>query len=337
MAEKAGGVDRIHVLWLNGQACTGCSVSFLNATHPSVVDLLTGFIPQASGITLDYHQTIMLPWGEEATKALDDAEKGLLDPFVLVMDGSIPDEAAASKTGGAWCVIGEREGKVVTFNQRLKALSEKAAAVVAAGTCATWGGIPHGKPNPTGAKGLLDYLGESWKSKLGIPIINVPGCPVMGEHLAEALTHAVLTVRGLLPMPVLDSLHRPAFIFALTAHENCPRAGRYANGQISKNFGEINCMGGLGCKGPISHCDVPNRGYIEGVGGCTTVGSVCIGCTMPIFPDAPFSPFLKKAPASFYVDEKLHEAWGSIRMVAGRIKTAIVGRDIEHEQARSDH
>ena len=80
-------------------------------------------------------------------------------------DRLLADEAAASKTGGAWCVIGEREGKVVTFNQRLKALSEKAAAVVAAGTCASWGGIPHGKPNPTGAKGLLDHLGEGWHQK----------------------------------------------------------------------------------------------------------------------------------------------------------------------------
>ncbi|RLI07919.1 hyaluronate lyase, partial [Candidatus Bathyarchaeota archaeon] len=87
--------EKIHVIWLSGQACTGCTVSFLNATHPSLVDILTGFIPQAAGITLDYHQTIMLPWGEEALKAVEAAERGELEPFVLVVEGAVPDEDKA--------------------------------------------------------------------------------------------------------------------------------------------------------------------------------------------------------------------------------------------------
>jgi hydrogenase small subunit len=87
-----------------GQACTGCTISFLNSTHPDVLDLLTGFIPQAEGVTLDYHATIMLPWGEEAMTAVKKAENGELDPFVLVLEGAIPDETIASKSGGYWCV-----------------------------------------------------------------------------------------------------------------------------------------------------------------------------------------------------------------------------------------
>jgi len=321
-------VAHIHVIWLQGQGCTGCTVSLTNATHPSLVDLLTGFIPQAAGITLDFHQTIMLPWGEQATQVLDAAEEGKLDPFVMVLEGAIPDESRAKKTGGFWCLSGEREGEPVTLSERIDRLSKRAAAAVAVGTCACYGGIPHGRPNPTGARGLLDYLGKGWKSPLGIPVVCVPGCPAQGEHVAEVLAQAVLAVRGYLPLPELDEEHRPVHIFGHTAHENCPRAGLFADGKNSHAFGEPYCMGLLGCKGPISHCDVPRRGFIEGVGGCPTVGSPCIGCTEPDFPDHPYSPFLEKAPAMFFVVEKIHSIGGSLDAVWSRIKAKFLGRDL---------
>ena len=322
-------IERIHVIWLPGQACTGCTVSLLNASHPSVLDLLTGFIPPAAGVTLDYHATIMLPWGEEAMKAVEAAERGELAPFVLVLEGAIPDESIAEKSGGYWCVIGEDEhGKPVTLSERIDRLAKNAAAIVCAGTCASYGGIPHGKPNPTGAMGALDYLGKNWKSALGIPIINVPGCPSHGEHLAEVLAYAVLAVRDYLPLPDLDAEHRPKFLFEHTAHENCPRAGLFADGKNSHEFGEPYCMGTLGCKGAISHCDVPKRGFIDGIGGCPSVGSPCIGCTEPDFPDAPFSPFLAKAPAMFFVMEKIRSFGGSADAVWSRIKDTLTGRDI---------
>ena len=112
-------IKNIHVIWLPGQACTGCTVSLLNASHPNLLDLLTGFIPQATGVTLDYHATVMLPWGDEALAAVDAAEKGELGPFVLVLEGAIPDESRAKETGGYWCVIGEdEEGNPITFNDR---------------------------------------------------------------------------------------------------------------------------------------------------------------------------------------------------------------------------
>jgi hydrogenase small subunit len=287
--------DQIHIVWLPGQACTGCTVSFLNATHPSVIDLLTGFLPQAADITLNYHSTIMLQWGDEALEAVRAAERGELQPFVLIVEGAIPDEFIAEERGGYWCIIGEEDGKPVTFSERVNRLAKNAAAIVAAGTCASFGGIPHGSPNPTRAKGLLDFLGHEWRSTLKLPIICVPGCPVHGEHLAEVLTSAVLAVRGYLPVPELDEYHRPTFIFGPTVHESCPLGGYYSDWAYSREYGEPYCMELLGCKGPMTHCDAPKRGFIEGVGGCTTIGSLCIGCTEPEFPDAPFSPFMSRA------------------------------------------
>ncbi len=303
-------VDKIHLIWLQGQACTGCTVSFLNATHPSVLDLLTGFIPQATGITLDYHATIMAPWGDEAIEALRSAERGELEPFVLIVEGAVPDESFHGDQG-FWCVTGEdEEGNPITFNERLDKLAKNAAALVAVGTCASFGGIPSGKPNPTGAMGVLDYLGPDWRSALNIPVVCVPGCPVHGEHLAETLTSAVLAVRGYLPVPDLDEFHRPKFIYGTMVHDTCPLGGYYSDWAYSKEYGEPYCMELLGCKGPMSHCDAPKRGFIEGVGGCTTCGSPCIGCTEPGFPDAPFSPFMKRESVTNYFGRTLNRLLG---------------------------
>ena len=53
----------------------------------------------------------------------------------------------------------------------------------------------------------------------------------------------------------------------------------------------------LGCWGPVVKCNVPKRGWINGVGGCPNVGGICIGCTMPGFPDK-FMPFMDEPPGS---------------------------------------
>lgn len=322
---KIMSVKEINVIWLQGQSCTGDTVSLTGATHPSLADLLTGYIPEASNVNLIFHPTLMIPHGEEAIEVLNSAAEGKHDPFVLVVEGSVPDEELAQKTGGFWCMVGEEAGKPIsrkpiTFNEWLTKLSTRCAALVALGTCASYGGIPKGIPNPTGSKGTLDFLGRDWKSQLGLPIICVPGCPAQGEHIAEVLAHLVLTARGLLPVPELDEENRPTFIFEKLAHEQCPRAGDFARGMYSEKFGESYCMGLLGCKGPIANCDVPKRGFIDGMGGCPTIGSPCIGCTMPDFPDPPFSPFLKKSPIGTYVTEVIDETKGRIKAVISRLK-----------------
>ncbi len=311
--------DKLNIIWLQGQACTGCTISLTGGTHPSIVDVLTGFMPHIEGINLVYHSTLMLSWGEEATKVLKDAENGKYDPFVLVVEGSVPDEDNAKSSGGYFCGIGEIDGKMITLNDVLPTLAKRAGAVVAVGTCASFGGIPHGTPNPTGSKGVLEFLGKDYKSALGLPVINISGCPPHGEYMIEALGHLVLTARGVLPVPELDEHNRPKFLYGEKAHETCPRAGHYCEGDYSKEFGDAGCMGLLGCKGPISHCDVPRRGFVEGAGGCPTVGGICIGCTEPEFPDEPFGPFLRKAPTSAYTSETIKDVVGKISAVLGRL------------------
>ncbi len=312
--------DSINLIWLQGQGCTGCTISITGGSHPSIVDVLTGFLPQVEGINLVYHPTLMLPWGGDAMKILEDAKAGKYDPFVLILEGAIPDEDKARRNGGFYCGIGEINDQMVTLTDVIPDLAKRAGALVAVGTCASFGGIPHGKPNPTGAMSLMDFLGKDYKSTLGLPVINISGCPPMGENIIEALAHLVLTVRGALPVPELDRYNRPTFLYGETAHEVCPRAGYYASGKYSDEFGDPACMGMLGCKGPISNCNVPRKGFVGGVGGCTTVGGICIGCTEPEFPDEPYSPFLKKAPATTYGIEAIGDITGKISALIGRLK-----------------
>jgi len=313
-------INQINLIWFQGQGCTGCTISITGGSHPSIVDVLTGFMPQVRDINLVYHPTLMLSWGENAMKILKDAKDGRYDPFVLILEGAIPDEDRAKETGGFYCGIGDLDDEIVTLTDILPELANRAAASVAVGTCASFGGIPHGKPNPTGAKSLRDFLGSDYRSTLNLPVINLPGCPPMGNNIIEAIAHLVLTIRGKLPVPELDNYNRPVFLYGETVHEICPRAGHFACGEYSENFGEIFCMGMLGCKGIITHCNVPRRGFIDGIGGCTTVGGICIGCAEPEFPDEPFSPFLKKAPAISYGIEAVADIKGKIYAILSRLK-----------------
>jgi hydrogenase small subunit len=146
--------------------------------------------------------------------------------------------------------------------------------------------------NPTGAMGLRDYLGWNWLSKRGIPIINLPGCPVQPDNITETLLCLVLHLASMGPMLDLDEQGRPRRIFDRTVHESCDRAGMAEQGQFSAGHGDGKCLVKLGCKGPVVKCNVPIRGWSNGVGGCPNVGGICMACTMPGFPDK-YMPFVE--------------------------------------------
>ncbi len=278
----------LHLIWLQGAGCTGCSIALLNTTYPDIVDVVSGVFPGAGTVSIDFHPTIMADWGEDAVEALRKAEEGALDPFVLVVEGSVQSESLAGE--GFWCMISERNGQIETMENWLKRLAPRAIATVAVGSCAAYGGIPAARGNVTGAKGCWDILGRDWVSSAGLPVINVPGCPPHGDWIIDVLAHLILTYKGLLSPPVLDEFNRPTYIYKYLAHEHCPRATFFAESVFSKEFGEPYCMFELGCKGPLARCDVPERGWINGIGGCPNSGGPCIGCTEPDFPDR-FEPF----------------------------------------------
>ncbi len=164
--------------------------------------------------------------------------------------------------------------------------------MVAVGTCATYGGIPAMKNNPTGAMGVPDYLGWSWKSKAGLPVVCIPGCPAQPDNMTETLLYLALHLAGLAPAPELDEALRPKWLFGRTVREGCNRAGFAEQGDFATEYGsDHRCLVKLGCKGPVVKCNVPVRGWVNGIGGCPNVGGICMACTMPGFPDK-FMPFM---------------------------------------------
>jgi hydrogenase small subunit len=286
----------VHVLWLtSGLGCDGDSVALTAATNPSLEDLVRGFLPGMPRVAI-YNPLLAFESGEEYLEAFRRAAAGRLQPFVLVLEGSVGNEEINGE--GHWTGFGVNAGtgQPITVNEWIDELSPKAAAVLALGTCAAYGGIPAMRGNPTGAMGLRDYLGPTWTSRLGIPIINLPGCPVQPDNITETLLHVLLHLAGVEELIELDRQGRPAWLFERTVQQSCGRAGFHEQGEFALTPADHRgCLVKLGCKGSVVKCNVPIRGWVNGVGGCPNVGGICMACTMPGFPDK-FMPFLDPPP-----------------------------------------
>jgi hydrogenase small subunit len=286
----------VNVLWIPaGLSCDGDSVALTGATQPSIEDLALRALPGLPRVRFYWPLIEYSLGGAEFLKAFFDAGEGKLDPYVLVIEGSIPNEQI--KKDGYWSGFGNKPGsdQPMTINDWLDYLSPGALAVMAVGTCACYGGIHAMQGNPTGAMGVPDYLGWDWRSKAGIPIICVPGCPIQPDNLSETILYLLWQSVGLAPMIPLDDELRPKWLFGPTVHEGCDRAGYYEQGDFADEYGSPKCLVKLGCWGPVVNCNVPKRGWMGGVGGCPNVGGICIGCTMPGFPDK-FMPFMDEPP-----------------------------------------
>ncbi|GAC1366212.1 MAG: hypothetical protein NVSMB42_26220 [Herpetosiphon sp.] len=311
-----GPVKLVHVFWLAGMSCDGCSVAVTGATAPSVEDLLLGRVPGVPRLVL-HHPVLSVEAGAEFVKNFQLAVDGKLhDPYVVIFEGSVANEALAEVHGGAWSWMGyeDRDGehKPIATATWLKRLAPGAAAVIAIGTCATWGGIPAAYGNPTGSMGVMDFLGKRYISALGLPVINVPGCSPVGDNFTETVAAILLFLSGLGPLPEFDELGRPAWLFGQTVHQRCVRAGYYEEGTFAEQYGDKECLVEIGCWGPVVQCNITSRGAINHVGGCMNTGGICIGCTMPGFPDR-FAPFYKRPPGTIVSSTASRTAGSFIR------------------------
>jgi hydrogenase small subunit len=303
-ASITGPFEKVHAFWLAGMSCDGCSIAVLGATAPKVEDLLAGTLPGIPTVLL-HHTAIQLESGDAYVEPMRRAAEGTLGaPYVVIYEGSIADERLAAATGGYWSSVGEEEDpetgevKSVPSAEWLRRLAPGAAAVVAIGTCATWGGIPAAYGNVTGSMSVMDFLGKDYRSALGLNVVNVPGCSPVGDNFTETIATVLLFLQGLGPVPEFDDLGRPAWLFSETVHRNCVRAGYYEEGTFAHQAGDRECLVEIGCWGPVVQCNITSRGAINHLGGCMNVGAACIGCTMPGFPDK-FTPFYKAPPGTF--------------------------------------
>ncbi len=315
-ATMAGPLEKVTVFWLGGMGCDGCTISVLGATEPSVEELLTGALPGVPVLVL-HHYAASIESGDHFAHSMEVAEKGALGaPYVIVYEGSVADENL-TLNGEPWSA----EGALPTwapFEQRrripttewLRRLAPGAAAVIAIGTCACWGGIPAAEGNPTGSISVMDFLGKQYRSAFGLPVINVPGCAPTGDNFTETVAMVLLFLNKQTPLPEFDELGRPAWLFQDTVHRHCQRAGWYEEGTFAQEYGDKECLVELGCWGPVVNCNITGRGAVSHMGGCMAAGGICIGCTMPGFPDK-FTPFYKRGPGSI-VSTTLSEMTGAI-------------------------
>ena len=294
IAEALAKAKRPSVIWLSFQECTGCTESLTRSHNPSVESLIL------NAISLDYHHTLQAAAGSAAEAAREQAMKEFKDKYILVVDGSIP-----TKLNGAYSTIAG-----VTNLQMLKEAAEHAAAIIAVGTCASFGGIPHAKPNPTGAVSVMDLIKDK-------PIINVPGCPPIPTVITGVLSH-YLTFGTI---PALDDLHRPLVFYGDTIHERCYRRNFYDEGKFAKSFDDEAarsgwCLYELGCKGPTTHNACATEKWNNGTSFPIESGHPCLGCSEPDFWDG----------GGFY--RPLASAGVDVRSIAGIAIAAGIGAGV---------
>jgi len=258
VAQEVAKARRLSVIWLHFQDCTGCTETLLRTSKPDLAELILHLV------SLDYHETVMAAAGHQAEAALADAMRENAGKYVLVVEGSIP-----TRDQGVYMKLAGRPALDV-----LRDVSAGAAAVIAMGSCASWGGLPSTPPDQTGAVGV-DALVH------GKPIVNIPGCPpnpytLLGVVLQYALSGT---------LPALDAEKRPKFAYDRTIHEHCPRRAHFDAGQFAREFGDAGhrqgwCLYMLGCKGPVTHAGCSTRHFNEipdvwPIG----IGAPCAGCT----------------------------------------------------------
>jgi hydrogenase small subunit len=246
------------VIWLHFQECTGCTESLLRTSHPGLADVILDLI------SLDYHETLMAAAGHQAEEVLEAAIKKNAGKYVLVLEGAIP-----TKENGIYCQVG---GK--TAIDLAKHAAASAGAIVAIGSCASWGGMPSADPNPTGSTGVGKILE-------GKTIVTLPGCPANPYILLGTLLQYV----ALGKLPELDELGRPKFAYGRVIHEHCPRRAHFDAGRFAEEFGDEGhrlgyCLYKLGCKGPSTHASCSVLHFCEVVDAWPIgLGHPCFGCT----------------------------------------------------------
>ena len=255
---------RPSVIWLSFQECTGCTESLTRSHAPTLENLILDVI------SLDYHHTLQAAAGEAAEEARLQAMEANKGRYLVVVDGSIPGPNA---NPGFSTVAGQSNYAI------LMETVEQAAAVIAVGTCAAFGGLPQADPNPTGAMSVMDLVKDK-------PIVNVSGCPPIPMVITGVLAHYLTFGR----LPELDGYRRPLAFYGQSIHDRCYRRPFYDKGLFADSFDDEGaklgwCLYRLGCKGPSTYNACATMRWNAGTSWPIEAGHPCLGCSEPRFWD----------------------------------------------------
>ncbi len=266
-------VKRPPLVWLEFQDCCGNTEALLRSANPTVAEIVLDIL------SVDYHETIMAAAGHQAEAALTKTITDHKGKYLCVVEGSIP-----MKDGGVYgCVSGK------SYLEIARQVCGGAAATIAVGTCASYGGIPAAVPNPTGAVGVKEAVS-------GITVINLPGCPVNADNLTATIVHYLVFGK----LPELDGHGRPLFAYGKRIHDNCERRPHFDAGQYVEHWGDDGhrrgfCLYKMGCKGPATFHNCPSQRYNQKTSWPVAAGHGCAGCSEPNFWDT-MSPMYMRLP-----------------------------------------
>ena len=247
---------RVPVIWLHGLECTCCTESFIRSSHPLAKDVIL------SMISLDYDDTIMAAAGHQAEAALEDTLKNYKGKYILAVEGNPP-----VGDDGVFCIPGGRP-----FVEKLRHVAKDAMAVIAWGSCASWGCVQAAKPNPTTAVPIDKVISN--------PVVKVPGCPPIAEVMTGVVTYVLTFGR----LPELDRQGRPKMFYSQRIHDKCYRRPHFDAGQFVETWDDRGardgyCLYKMGCKGPTTYNACSTVRWNEGVSFPIGSGHGCIGCS----------------------------------------------------------
>jgi len=250
------------IIWIQGAGCSGCTISTLNVTNPTTIDDVL-----LNKISMKYNNTIMTASGDLAMQTLDQCATQYKGQFILVIEGAVPTGA-----NGNYCIIGETNGVPLTMQQAVLKYGPMAKYVVAAGTCASFGGV-----SAAGTSTACQSAKTILTGKTTNPVVNLSGCPVHPTVMIQSLLDLILIGK-----PAIDTYNRPTKYYGTTIHSVCPREP-YEDAQPGK-FG---CYEWMGCMGPTCQNVCPSMKWNNGQAWCIGVNYPCIGCSNPTFPTNP--------------------------------------------------
>ncbi len=258
-------------------------------------------------IELLWHPSLSLASGPGALDILRDCAEGRIALHALCVEGSMLRGAE-----GRFHMLA---GSGLPMIEWVRQLAAVASYTVAVGTCAAFGGITAGGINPTDACGLQyegerpgGLLGTAYRSRAGLPVINVAGCPTHPNWVMETL---MALAAGMLDAASLDALGRPRFYADHLVHHGCTRNEFYEFKASAEQPSDLGCMmEHMGCKGTQVHADCNTRLW-NGEGSCTRGGYACIACTEPGFeePGHPFQSTPKIAGIPVGLPTDMPKAW----------------------------
>ena len=304
MQERAADRRRMNLLWLQSGGCGGCTLSLMCAESPDLVTAL-----DIAGVDLLWHPSLSEASGTEFHAILESVRTRREPLDILCLEGSVIRGPAGT---GRFHML---SGSDRSMKDAVAELAAVASHVVAIGTCAAFGGVTAAGDNPTDACGLAydgrragGLLGEGFRSRSGLPVINVSGCPVHPGWVVETFLQLAF---GTLKAADLDAFGRPRFYTDHLVHHGCTRNEFYEFKASAQKLCQLGCMmENLGCMGTQVHADCNIRLW-NGDGSCTRGGYPCISCTEPGFEelDHPFLLTPKRAGIPIGLPTDMPKAW----------------------------